>query len=57
MRLVEEEKLDKIKGGSDTITGTVFNAVVNLIKILQDAGYALGSGIRRLSEDKVCPLE
>ena len=57
MKLVEDEELVKINGGADTITGTVINAVVNLIKMLQEAGYALGSGIRRLSENNICPLE
>lgn len=57
MKLVENEKLDKIVGGSDSITGTVINAIVNLIKMLQEAGYSMGSGIRRLAEDEACPLE
>lgn len=57
MKLVDKDKLDKISGGSDSISGTVINAVVSLIKLLHDAGYALGSGIRRLSEDEICPLE
>lgn len=57
MKLVDKDKLDKISGGSDSISGTVINAVVSLIKLLHDAGYALGSGIRRLAEDEICPLE
>ena len=28
-----------------------------LYKILKDAGYSMGSGIRRISEDNLCPLE
>lgn len=57
MKLLENEKLDKIIGGSDSITGTVINAMVNLIKMLEEAGYRLGSGIRRLSENDICPLK
>ena len=57
MKRVEEEKLDNISGGNTSITGPIINAVVNVIKALQDAGHALGSGIRRISEDKLCPLE
>lgn len=58
MKRLEEEKLDKIKGGTAaSITGPIINALVNVINCLQQAGYALGSGIRRISEDKICPLE
>lgn len=57
MKKVDEEKLDNISGGNTSITGPIINAVVNVIKIIQDAGHALGSGIRRISEDKLCPLE
>ena len=57
MKRVEEEKLDNISGGNTSITGPIINAVVNVIKVIQDAGHALGSGIRRISEDKLCPLE
>ena len=57
MKKVEEEKLDDISGGNTSITGPIINAVVNVIKVIQDAGRAFGSGIRRISEDKLCPLE
>ena len=57
MKRVEEEKLDNISGGNTSITGPIVNAVVNVIKVIKDAGYGLGSGIRRISEDKLCPLE
>lgn len=58
MRKLEEEKLEKINGGSAaSITGPIINAVVNVINCLQQAGYALGSGIRRITENKICPLD
>ena len=57
MKIVEEEKLNNISGGNTSITGPIINAVVNVINVIKDAGYALGSGIRRISEDKLCPLE
>lgn len=57
MKKIKEEKMDNIKGGDSTITGTIINAIVNVIEILKNAGYSLGSGIRRISEDNLCPLK
>lgn len=55
---IAEEKLETIKGGEAiSISGPIINAVVAVIKVLQDAGYSLGSGIRRISEGNICPLE
>ena len=49
MTKLNEIELDSIKGGTN-VTGPVINAIVNVIKILQEAGYSLGSGIRRIVE-------
>lgn len=49
------EELKKLNGGA-TITGTVMNGVVNLIKILYEAGKSAGSSIRRMFNDDLCPL-
>ena len=57
MKTISDDNLDSIYGGTTTITGPIINAVVNVIKVLKEAGYSLGSGIRRISEDKMCPLE
>ena len=57
MKKIEEEKLEQIKGGNTSITGPIVNAFVNVIRVIQEAGYAFGSGIRRISEDSLCPLE
>ncbi len=56
MKKIENEKLDEIKGG-ETLTGPIINGFVSIIKILYEAGYALGSGIRRISENNLCPLD
>lgn len=56
MQQITDYDLEKITGGT-TISGTVINALKNIIELLQDAGYALGSGIRRISENNLCPLE
>lgn len=55
MKSISENKLDKIKGGN--ISGPIINAVVSIIEVLKNAGYSLGSGIRRIAEDNLCPLK
>jgi hypothetical protein len=57
MKEINKEQLNNLYGGATSITGQVLNAVVNVYKILKDAGYSMGSGIRRISEDNLCPLE
>ncbi len=57
MKKIENENLDTIYGGTTTISGPIINALVNVIKVLKEAGYSLGSGIRRISENSLCPLE
>ena len=56
MREIETAKLPEITGGT-TITATVINAIVNVIKVIKETGYSLGSGIRRISENTICPLD
>jgi len=54
---LKEEQLDRVRGGdSSYVTGPIISAVVSIIKLIRDAGYDLGSGIRRAAEDEVCPL-
>lgn len=50
------KKLETICGGA-TISSSFVNAFTNIIKILMEAGHNFGSAIRRISEDKVCPLK
>ena len=57
MKDIKENELQKISGGDSYITGPVLNGVVTIMKLIRDAGYDLGSGIRRMSEDEVCPLK
>ena len=55
MKNITEEQLNEISGGA--VSGPIINAFVNVIKLLRDAGYNLGSGIRRISENNLCPLK
>jgi len=57
MERINDNRLDNIKGGTNTITGPIISAITGIINILKDAGFALGSGIRRISEDDLCPLK
>ena len=57
MKRIEESQLDKIYGGTNTVTGPIINAIVNVINVIKNAGYSLGSGIRRISEKNICPLQ
>ncbi len=57
MKELQEEQLTEITGGDISVSGPILNAVVNVINVIKEAGYSLGSGIRRISEDKLCPLE
>lgn len=55
MRELKEKELDKIYGG-ELITGSILNAIVSIMKLVHDAGYELGSGVRRIADDEICPL-
>lgn len=58
MTKIEEEKLETIVGGASSsyLSGPVINAFVNIMKLLMEAGSSVGSSIRRIAEDNVCPL-
>ena len=58
MTNIKEEELDKIKGGQlENVTGPIINAIVSVVKVLQEAGYSFGSGVRRIVENNTCPLK
>ena len=56
MNKIDNRKLEEITGGT-SISGTIINAIGNMFKIVLDVGRGLGSAIRRISEDKLCPLD
>ena len=57
MKKINDKDLLLIVGGSTTLSGTILNQLNKLINILVDSGKSLGSSIRRISEDKICPLD
>lgn len=58
MDTIKEKDLDIIKGGTvGTLSGTIINAIAGIIKMVREAGYDVGSGIRRIIENEYCPLK
>lgn len=57
MKKINDKDLLLILGGASTLSGTILNQLNKLISILVDSGKSLGSSIRRISEDKICPLD
>ena len=57
MKKINDKDLLLIVGGASTLSGTILNQLNKLISILVDSGRSLGSSIRRISEDKICPLD
>ena len=57
MKKINDKDLLLIAGGASTLSGTILNQLNKLISILVDSGKSLGSSIRRISEDKICPLD
>lgn len=57
MTPIKEDTARNIIGGSNYVSGTVINALVNVIKLLMDAGQTVGSSIRRVVDHNVCPLK
>ena len=54
MKKLTEEQLKQIEGGS--ISGTLINALVRGINSILDLGRSLGSAIRRITGNNICPL-
>ena len=53
MRELDKNEMLKIDGGAG-FTATMMNAIYKTIEIIFKIGEALGSYIRRKSEDKMC---
>ena len=53
MNLKKEELLN-INGGG--ISGTLLNSIIRGINALLDLGRSLGTAIRRLGSNSICPL-
>ncbi len=56
MKKESDINLKEIYAGS-SVSGTIINAFTKIIGMMYDAGKGLGSSIRRLGENNLCPLE
>jgi len=54
MNKLNNEELVKVSGGA--ISGTVLQYISKLATTIFDIGRALGSTIRRVQSDNICPL-
>ena len=56
LKEISNEELNQIVGGTD-ITAPIINALTNVFKVLYDAGSGLGSAIRRITSNNMCPTK
>ena len=56
MKEINSEELTKIVGGTD-ITAPIINALTNVFKVLYESGSGLGSAIRRITNNEMCPTK
>lgn len=57
MSVIKEDMLSEISGGGTTVTGTLISAVGDVLKLLYDVGHAVGSSIRRMADNDLCPID
>lgn len=55
MKILTKTELEHIEGGS--ISASMINYLVRGINAFVDIGRSLGSAIRRMGEQNVCPLK
>jgi hypothetical protein len=55
MNYMTKEELVNVVGGA-SITGSMLSAIIKGINSLLDLGRSLGSAIRRLRNNTICPL-
>ena len=57
IKKISDEELNYITGGTNSVTAGIINACTNLIKVLYSAGEGVGSSIRRIHDDDLCPTK
>lgn len=55
MQLLKKEELLEIEGGI-SITGTIINAIVRGINAFLELGRSVGTAIRRVGGNQLCPI-
>ena len=54
MKELDRKELLSVEGGS--ISGTMINSITKGINTILDMGRSLGSAIRRIGSNNICPL-
>lgn len=54
-KIADNHELMLIVGGLN-VTGTLINAFTSAVKFIYSTGQALGSAIRRIGSNDLCPL-
>ena len=55
MKKIDTQELKQIYGGA--ISASMINYIVRGLDAIMEIGRSLGTAIRRLGENKLCPLE
>ncbi len=57
MRELNQEELVQTRGGVSITSSSLINSFANAVKVLLDLGRSLGSSIRRIESDQICPIK
>lgn len=57
MKKVDKEVLKNIEGGTVSFNATYLNAIYKISSLVFEIGKEVGSSIRRVSSDKICPVK
>ncbi len=57
LKEIDNKTLESLVGGSGNISSTVINALTNVIKFIYVVGTGLGSGVRRIIDNDMCPTK
>lgn len=57
LKEIDDNTLESLVGGSENISSTVINALTNVIKFIYEVGTGLGSGVRRIIDNDMCPTK
>lgn len=56
MKKLNKNEMLSVSGGSFNITTTFLTVLIRGVNSFMDVGRSLGTAIRRVSSNKVCPL-
>ena len=57
LKEIDNKTLESLVGGSGNISSTLINALTNVIKFIYVVGTGLGSGVRRIIDNDMCPTK